>query len=224
MSYPSSELVIDPVLIRKYDVSGPRYTSYPTADRFVETFGEATFRQWLSSRNIGGITQPLSLYVHVPFCSNICFYCGCNKIVTRDRSKAVQYLEYLEREIGLTAGLLDGDRHVTQMHWGGGTPTFLGRDGMRTLCGILNTHFDRADDSEWSIEVDPREAEPGTMAFLAELGFNRLSVGVQDFDRAVQEAVHRVQPEDMTRRVIDEARAAGFKSVNLDLIDRKSVV
>ena len=218
MSYPSSELVIDPVLIRKYDISGPRYTSYPTADRFVEAFGEATYRQWLSTRNIGGITQPLSLYVHVPFCSNICFYCGCNKIVTRDRGKAVQYLEYLEREIGLTAGLLDGDRHVTQMHWGGGTPTFLGRDGMRTLCGILNAHFGRADDSEWSIEVDPREAEPGTMAFLAELGFNRLSVGVQDFDRAVQEAVHRVQPEAMTRRVIDEARAAGFKSVNLDLI------
>ena len=218
MNYPSSELVIDPVLIRKYDVSGPRYTSYPTADRFVEAFGEATFRHWLASRNIGGITQPLSLYVHVPFCSNICFYCGCNKIVTRDRSKAVQYVGYLEREIGLTAGLLDGDRHVIQMHWGGGTPTFLGRDEMRTLWNALNTHFERTDDCECSIEIDPREAEPGTMAFLAELGFNRVSVGVQDFDPAVQEAVHRIQPEEVTRRVIDEARAAGFRSVNLDLI------
>ena len=218
MNYPSSELVIDPVLIRKYDVSGPRYTSYPTADRFVEAFGEATFRHWLASRNIGGITQPLSLYVHVPFCSNICFYCGCNKIVTRDRSRAVQYVGYLEREIGLTAGLLDGDRDVIQMHWGGGTPTFLGRDEMRTLWKALNSHFERTDDCECSIEIDPREAEPGTMAFLAELGFNRVSVGVQDFDPAVQEAVHRIQPEEVTRRVIDEARAAGFRSVNLDLI------
>ena len=218
MNYPSSELVIDPVLIRKYDVSGPRYTSYPTADRFVEAFGEATFRHWLSSRNIGGITQPLSLYVHVPFCSNVCFYCACNKQVTRDRGKAVTYVRYLEREIGLTAGLLDGDHHVTQMHWGGGTPTFLGRDEMRTLWKALNTHFDRTDDCECSIEIDPREAEPGTMAFLAELGFNRVSVGVQDFDPAVQEAVHRIQPEEVTRRVIDEARAAGFRSINLDLI------
>jgi len=218
MSYPSSELVIDPVLIRKYDVSGPRYTSYPTADRFVEAFGEATFRHWLSSRNIGGITQPLSLYVHVPFCNNICFYCGCNKIVTRDRSRAVQYVRYLEREIALTAGLLEGDRRVTQMHWGGGTPTFLAPDEMRALSTALNTHFDRTDDCESSIEIDPRETEPGTMALLAELGFNRVSIGVQDFDPAVQAAVHRIQPEDMTRRVVNEARAAGFKSVNLDLI------
>jgi len=218
MNYPSSELVIDPLLIRKYDVSGPRYTSYPTADRFVEAFGEATFRHWLSSRNIGGITQPLSLYVHVPFCSNICFYCGCNKIVTRDRSRAIEYVGYLEREIGLTAGLLDGDRDVIQMHWGGGTPTFLGRDEMRTLWKALTTQFHRTDDCECSIEIDPREAEPGTMEFLAELGFNRVSVGVQDFDPAVQEAVHRIQPEEVTRRVIDEARAAGFRSVNLDLI------
>jgi oxygen-independent coproporphyrinogen-3 oxidase len=218
MNYPSSELVIDPVLIRKYDVSGPRYTSYPTADRFVEAFGEAAFRHWLSGRNIGGITQPLSLYVHVPFCSNICFYCACNKQVTRDRGKAVQYVRYLEREIGLTASVLGGDRDVIQMHWGGGTPTFLGRDEMRTLWKALNTHFHRTDDCECSIEIDPREAEPGTMEFLAELGFNRVSVGVQDFDPAVQEAVHRIQPEEVTRRVIDEARAAGFRSVNLDLI------
>src|SRR5579859_6436606 len=147
MNYPSSELVIGPGMIRKYDVNGPRYTSYPTADRFVEAFGEPTLRQWLASRNIGGITQPLSLYVHVPFCSNICFYCGCNKIVTRDHGKAVQYVTYLEREIDLIAGLLNGDRRVTQMHWGGGTPTFLGRDEMRKLCAILDGRFERAEGS-----------------------------------------------------------------------------
>jgi oxygen-independent coproporphyrinogen-3 oxidase len=218
MSHPSSELVIDPVLIRKYDVSGPRYTSYPTADRFVEAFGESTLRHWLSSRNIGGITQPLSLYVHIPFCSNICFYCGCNKVVTRDRSKAIEYVRYLEREIALTAGLLEGDRHVTQVHWGGGTPTYLEYDQMRSLCATLNRLYDRSAECECSIEVDPRETEAGTMALLADLGFNRVSIGVQDFDSAVQEAVHRIQPEEMTRRVIDEARDAGFKSVNLDLI------
>src|SRR4051812_34903222 len=119
MTYGPAELVIDPVLVRKYNVSGPRYTSYPTADRFVEAFGEATYRYWLSSRNIGGIITPLSLYVHVPFCSNVCFYCACNKRVTRDRTKAVQYMKYLEREVHLTAGLLDENRRVTQVHWGG---------------------------------------------------------------------------------------------------------
>jgi len=218
MSYPSSELVIDPVLIRKYDVSGPRYTSYPTADRFVEAFGEAAYRHALASRNIGGITQPLSLYVHVPFCSNVCFYCACNKVVTRDRAKAQRYVENLAKEIALTAGAIGGDRRIIQLHLGGGTPTFLDRDQMRMLCDTLDMHFERSPDIECSIEVDPRETDPGTMELLAGLGFNRVSVGVQDFDPAVQAAVHRIQPQDMTRRVIDEARAAGFRSVNLDLI------
>ncbi len=218
MNYPSSELVIDPVLIRKYDVSGPRYTSYPTVDRFVEAFGESAYRHALASRNIGGITQPLSVYVHVPFCSNVCFYCACNKVVTRDQAKAQQYVEYLAKEIALTAGTTGGDRRIIQLHLGGGTPTFLDRDQLRSLCATLDMHFERSPDMECSIEVDPRETEPGTMAFLAGLGFNRVSIGVQDFDPEVQAAVHRVQPEDLTRRVIDDARASGFKSVNLDLI------
>lgn len=218
MNHPSSELVIDPVLIRKYDVSGPRYTSYPTADRFVEAFGETSFRHALAGRNIGGVTQPLSLYVHVPFCSDICFYCACNKQVTRDRGRAVRYVEYLGREIALAAAAIGGDRRIIQMHWGGGTPTFLEREGMAHLLDTLDAKFERGPDCECSIEVDPRDIGSGTMSFLASLGFNRASIGVQDFDGAVQEAVHRIQPEEMTRRVVNEARDAGLRSINLDLI------
>ena len=218
MSYPASELVIDPVLIRKYDVSGPRYTSYPTADRFVEAFGETELRQWLAKRNIGGISQPLSAYVHLPFCDTVCYYCACNKVVTRDHGRSAKYIKYLEKELALVGPLLGADRKLCQLHWGGGTPTFLARDEMSALMAALDAHFERAPDAECSLEVDPRRVEAGTMAFLAGLGFNRVSIGVQDFDPAVQHAVHRVQSEEVTRRVIAEARASGFRSVNLDLI------
>jgi len=218
MSYPASELVIDPVLIQKYDVSGPRYTSYPTADRFVEAFGEADCRHWLDKRNIGGINQPLSVYVHLPFCDTACYYCACNKVVTSDHTKSAKYIKYLAKELSLVGALLGDDRRIKQMHWGGGTPTFLHRDEMSALVGALDGQFERDPDCECSIEVDPRRIEPGRMEFLAGLGFNRLSVGVQDFDPAVQQAVHRIQSEDETLRVIDEARANGFRSVNLDLI------
>src|SRR5262245_27129536 len=182
MHYPVSELVIDPVLIRKYDVSGPRYTSYPTADRFVEAFGEAQLRQWLARRNIGGIKQPLSLYVHLPFCNTLCYFCACNKVVTRDHGKAAKYIDYLQRELSLVAPLLGPRREICQLHWGGGTPTFLARDQIRRLMRALDAHFARAAGFECAIEVDPRSAPPGTMALLAGLGFNRVSVGVQDFD------------------------------------------
>ena len=222
MQFPASELVIDPVLIRKYDASGPRYTSYPTADRFVDAFGEDGFRHWLGRRNIGGIVQPLSVYVHLPFCSSVCYYCGCNKVVTRDRAQSAQYIKYLEKELALVGALLGAsgarERRICQMHWGGGTPTFLAREEMAALMGLLDAQFPREPEAEVSIEADPRSAEPGRMAFLVGLGFNRLSVGVQDFDRAVQEAVHRLQPEADTGRVIEEARASGFRSVSLDLI------
>jgi len=222
MHYSASELVIDPALIRKYDASGPRYTSYPTADRFVEAFGEDSFRQWLGRRNIGGIAQSLSVYVHLPFCSSICYYCGCNKVVTRDSSKSVKYIKYLERELALVGGLLGApgrlERRIGQLHWGGGTPTFLAREEMAALMNLLDAQFEREPGAEVSIEVDPRAAEAGRIEFLAGLGFNRLSVGVQDFDAAVQQAVHRVQSEDETRRVIEEARASGFRSVSVDLI------
>jgi oxygen-independent coproporphyrinogen III oxidase len=218
MHYPASELVIDPVLIRKYDVSGPRYTSYPTADRFVEAFAEPELRQWLARRNIGGFSQPLSLYVHLPFCENVCYYCACNKVVTRDHGRSAKYIKYLEKEMALLAPLVGEPRAIRAMHWGGGTPTFLGRDEMGALTRAVESTFAREPKAEYSIEVDPRTAEPGLMAFLAGLGFNRVSLGVQDFDPAVQKAVHRVQSVETTRRVTEEARASGFASVNFDLI------
>jgi len=218
MHYPASDLVIDPVLIRKYDVSGPRYTSYPTADRFVEAFGETELRQWLARRDLGGNGLPMSVYVHLPFCDTLCYYCACNKVVTRDHSKSAQYIKYLEKELALLAPSLDGPRPIGQLHWGGGTPTFLAREEMQALMHALRRHFVPTPDAEISIEVDPRRAAPGTLAFLAGLGFNRVSLGVQDFDAQVQKAVHRLQTEEETRRVVGEARAAGFGSVNLDLI------
>ena len=218
MPYPASELVIDPVLIRKYDLAGPRYTSYPTADLFVEAFGEAEYRQWLGRRNIGGIQQPLSLYVHLPFCDTVCYYCACNKVVTRDHGRSAKYIKYLAQELAATAELLGGGRRVSQMHFGGGTPTFLSPEEMRSLADAIGAHFDFEPNAERSIEIDPRKLGPGRMGELAELGFNRISVGVQDFDPAVQQAVHRVQSEEETRRALGEARALGFRSVNLDLI------
>jgi oxygen-independent coproporphyrinogen-3 oxidase len=218
MHYPACELVIDPVLIRKYDVSGPRYTSYPTADRFVEAFGEPQLRQWLGRRNIGGFSQPLSLYVHLPFCENVCYYCACNKVVTRDHSRSAKYIKYLEKELALLAPLLGESCPIQAMHWGGGTPTFLTRDETAALVRAIESRFARNPKTEYSIEVDPRSAEPGRMAFLAGLGFNRVSLGVQDFDAAVQKAVHRLQGVETTRRVMAEARASGLRSVNLDLI------
>ena len=226
MNYSASDLVIDPTLVRKYDLSGPRYTSYPTADRFVEAFGEPQFRHWLARRNIGGINLPLSVYVHLPFCNQVCYYCACTKVVTRDQSRSAKYIKYLEREIAAVRRApelvgkpgFDPSHRLCQLHWGGGTPTFLAREEMQALMRAIDTHFTRDERTETSIEVDPRSAEPGRMAFLAELGFNRVSIGVQDFDPAVQAAVHRRQSEQETRRVIEEARAAGFRSVNLDLI------
>lgn len=218
MESGSTELVVEPDLIRKYDVNGPRYTSYPTADRFVEGYGEAQCRDWLRKRNIGGINQPLSIYVHLPFCNTICYYCACNKVVTKDHGRSGKYIKYLAREMALYDELLGDDRSICQMHWGGGTPTFLSREEMQELMGALHRYFLPAPNAEYSIEIDPRKVAPGTMAFLGELGFNRVSIGVQDFDPAVQKAVNRIQSEEETRRAMEEARANGFRSVNMDLI------
>jgi oxygen-independent coproporphyrinogen III oxidase len=217
-TYPSSELVIDPALIRRYDVSGPRYTSYPTADRFMEAFGEVALKQWLARRNIGAIAQPLSVYVHLPFCDTLCYYCGCNKVITRDKSRSAKYINYLEKELALVGEHLGSERTTCQMHWGGGTPTFLAREEMAALAAAIKARFSTSENAECSIEVDPRRLEPGTLAFLAGLGFNRVSIGVQDFDPHVQKAVHRIQSEEVTRAAVDEARANGFRSVNFDLI------
>jgi len=213
-----SSLVIDPGLLQRYDLSGPRYTSYPTADRFVEAFDESAYRRQLQNRDLGGMGRELSLYVHVPFCSNICFYCGCNKIITRDHGRSAKYLRYVGREAELVANNVSGRRRLCQLHIGGGTPTFLAPEELRALMGIVDRHFTRVPEGEYSIEVDPRSVAPGTVSLLGELGFNRLSVGVQDFDPEVQKAVNRIQDEALTRAVVVEARSAGFGSVNFDLI------
>lgn len=211
-------LVVDPELIRRFDISGPRYTSYPTADRFVEAFGPAQYARWLGSREVGGLNRPLSLYVHIPFCNTICYYCACNKIITKDHSRSARYLDFLEREIGLVDRHLAGGREVTQLHLGGGTPTFLAEDEMRRLMAAIRSRFQLAEHGEFSIEVDPRKVDAAQVALLAELGFNRMSIGVQDFDPLVQAAVNRIQSFDETAAVLEAARENGFKSVSMDLI------
>ncbi|HEX4943676.1 MAG TPA: oxygen-independent coproporphyrinogen III oxidase [Usitatibacteraceae bacterium] len=209
---------IDLDLVQRFDKLGPRYTSYPTADRFVEAFDAQAFQRAMSTRLIGAVRQPLSLYVHLPFCNTICFYCGCNKVVTRDKSRAARYLHYLGVEIAMQAALAGDDRRVRQMHWGGGTPTFLSDHELRVVWELLRSNFEFSPDGEYAIEIDPRSCSPDTIRLLAELGFNRASFGVQDFDPAVQRAVNRIQPYEMTRDVIDASRASGFKSLNVDLI------
>jgi oxygen-independent coproporphyrinogen-3 oxidase len=216
MNCPVIEFDAD--LVRRLDRTGPRYTSYPTADRFVEAFSAATYMMWAARRNIGGIQRPLALYVHLPFCRDICFYCGCNKIVTRDGAKAARYLDYLGREIDLQAALFREDPRVAQMHWGGGTPTYHDLDTLRALFKRLTEQFDFSPRGEYSIEVDPRTVDAPAMESLREMGFNRVSFGVQDFDPAVQAAVHRLQNRERTLAVMEAARRAGFDSVNADLI------
>jgi oxygen-independent coproporphyrinogen-3 oxidase len=185
----------DPDLIRRLDRNGPRYTSYPTADRLLETFGPEAYASWAAKRNTGGVRRALSLYVHLPFCSTLCFYCACNKIATKDRNKGRRYLDYLCREIDMQSALFAGDRRVEQMHWGGGTPTFFHVDELAQLFDLLRTKFDFAPDGEYSIEVDPRTVDVSGVAALRRMGFNRISLGVQDFDPEVQRAVNRVQSE-----------------------------
>lgn len=218
MNFATDNLIFDPQIIRRFDVNGPRYTSYPTADRFVEAFDEEAYKLWLGKRNIGGISRPLSLYFHIPFCNTICYYCACNKIITKDHGRSAKYLKYLAKEIALQSRYLEGEHDVIQLHWGGGTPTFLSHGEMRQLMASTREHFRLLDDGEYSIEVDPRKVDVATVALLGELGFNRMSVGVQDFDERVQQAINRIQTEEETETVIRAARANGFKSVSIDLI------
>ena len=217
MHYPASDLVIDPVLIRKYDTAGPRYASYPTADRFIEAFGETELRQWLAKRKIGGITQLLSLSVHLPF-RNTVYCCASNTAVMQDHGRSAKYSKYLARELALLSQSLGTDRTISQLHWGGGMPTSRSRGEMRELMRCFDVQFERCPNFECSIEVDARSVEAGTMGFLAELGFNHVSTGIQDLDADVENALQRIQSEEQTRHVIEEARTAGFRSVNLDLI------
>ena len=209
---------VDPDLLRKFDRPGPSYTSYPTADRLVEAFGPDQYRLSLEKRVIGGFRRPLSLYVHLPFCDTICYYCGCNKIVTKDHGRSAKYLKYLGREIRMQSAELGGRRRVTQMHWGGGTPTFLSEAELTELMQMLRDGFELDPHGEHSIEVDPRKVGEQKIALLGELGMNRISVGVQDFNPEVQRAVNRIQSVEETTAVIEAARKHGFKSVNIDLI------
>lgn len=212
------DLEFDPQLIRRFDINGPRYTSYPTADRFIEAFDAGAYRRWLGQRTVGGVAKALSLYFHIPFCNTICYYCACNKIITKDHGRSAKYLKYLAKEVEMQVAALDGGRQVTQLHLGGGTPTFLSHDEMRELMATVHRHFTLVPNGEYSIEVDPRKVDYATVALLGELGFNRMSVGVQDFNLEVQQAVNRVQSIDETRLVMEAARATGFKSVSMDLI------
>jgi oxygen-independent coproporphyrinogen-3 oxidase len=208
----------DTDLIRRYDLAGPRYTSYPTAVQFDGQVG--TFDLFHALRDSRKALRPLSLYVHVPFCANICYYCVCNKVITKDRGRAQPYLQRLEQEIQLIACHLDPAQKVDQLHFGGGTPTFLSHDELRQLMAQLRKSFNLLDDDsgDYGIEIDPREADWSTMGLLRELGFNRVSIGLQDLDPAVQRAVNRLQSLEETRAVIDAARTLQFRSINIDLI------
>ena len=216
------EPVVSPELLRRLDVPGPRYTSYPTADRFVEAFGAPQYERALRSRALGApgaaSVSPLSVYVHIPFCESVCYYCACNKVVTRDHARSIPYLEALEREIALHVEVLGTRQAVSQVHLGGGTPTFFNDAELTRLMQMLRSAFDITASAEMSIEVDPRTADPQRLRHLADLGFNRLSFGVQDFDPAVQRAVHRVQSEESVRELMVAARELGFRSTNVDLI------
>lgn len=209
----SQQIKWEQALIEKYNYAGPRYTSYPTALEFSESYVEADFQRAV----IRYPDRPLSLYVHIPFCHRLCYFCGCNKIVTRQLHKADRYLDVLEQEICQRAPLFR-QRRVTQLHWGGGTPTFLNKAQITRLVTLLKQHFDVADDAEMSIEVDPREIALDVIDHLRALGFSRLSMGVQDFNKAVQERINRVQDEDVIFGLMERARQQGFSSTSIDLI------
>ncbi len=213
-----ADTIFDEALIRRYDASGPRYTSYPTAVSFTDGFGEADYRRAAAESN--SFPAPLSLYFHIPFCDTICFYCACNKIATKNHSMVGDYLDRLEREIAMQAALYDSGRMVEQLHWGGGTPTFLNHDEMLRLMEATRRHFRLRDDDggDYSIEIDPRSVSTESIRHLRSLGFNRFSLGVQDVNPVVQRAVNRIQPIGMTREIVQACHDAGARSVNLDLI------
>lgn len=207
----------DRELIASLPASGPRYTSYPTADRFHGGFRQPEYEKTLNLV-LNGNENPVSLYVHIPFCNVICYYCGCNKVITKDTSKADEYLHYLEKEMALLKPHLHGKHKLAQLHFGGGTPTFLNDEQLERVFRMIREHFELQDDGEYSIEIDPRKVSRDSVFKLGKLGFNRMSVGIQDFDPKVQAAVNRIQTLEETKEVIDAAREAGFKSISVDLI------
>ncbi len=213
--------IFSPELLQQLDINGPRYTSYPTADRFHAGFDAAAYAATLAARaalSRQRSAAPLSLYMHIPFCKSVCYYCACNKVITRHHERAAEYLQALDLEIDLHRRALGEPQAVSQLHLGGGSPTFLSDPELAGLMASLERAFKLAPDAELSIEVDPRTVDAGRLATLRHLGFNRISFGVQDFDPAVQKAVHREQSETMVRSLVGHARALGFVSINTDLI------
>ena len=213
-----AQSLLTEAFLRKFDTPGPRYTSYPTADRFAADFGSGDAVKALAGNRAGNAAAPLSLYVHIPFCEQLCFYCACNKIITRRHDRATQYLDDLESELALVVNLLGRGRPISQLHLGGGSPTFLSDAELTRVTTMLLDVFRLTDGSEVSIEVDPRTVTPARLAHFRTLGFNRLSFGVQDFDADVQQAVHRVQSFESVRDIIASARTFGYASINTDLI------
>ena len=218
MTTAHPDIEISEELVRKFDKLGPRYTSYPTADRFQSGFGDTDYRQFLQSRAGRSDNPPLSIYIHLPFCESLCYFCACNKIITKDHSRVAEYLTYLDKEMALVAQSIGEDRRTVQLHLGGGTPTFFNGDELRELMATIRKYFVFTDDAELGVEIDPRTVHGDTLALLAELGFNRNSFGVQDFDPAVQQAVNRIQPLPMVEEAVRASRANGFESINADLI------
>ncbi len=216
----SEKIQFNPEMIKRYDTSGPRYTSYPTAVAFTEQFTEKDYLQHARNSNDDLIPAPLSLYFHIPFCDTVCFYCACNKIVTKDYSKADTYLKYLYKEIEMQAELYDDDRRVEQLHFGGGTPTFLNNQHIESLIDKIREHFNLylSDDGDYSIEIDPRSVDATTISVLRDVGFNRFSLGVQDVNDKVQKAVNRIQPIEETRAIIEACRDNDARSISIDLI------
>jgi len=209
---------IDIDLVKKYDRPGPRYTSYPTAPHFHEKFTSEDLLDEIIKTNNDPDAPDLSLYFHIPFCDTLCYFCGCNMIISRNRDRIRKYMDYLKNEIDMVRTYIRPGRKVAQLHWGGGTPTHLNPDEIREIGNYIKDNFDFKEDSENSCEIDPRELTREHLVALRDVGFNRISMGVQDFNPKVQEAVNRIQPEDMTRQVIAWVRELGFHSFNLDLI------
>lgn len=216
----NNQVIFNKDLISRYDCSGPRYTSYPTAVQFSTDYDSDDYRGWVDHSNNDPIPTDLSLYLHIPFCDTICYYCGCSKIVTKDKDKAPAYIDLLKKEIALQGALFDKDRLVTQIHWGGGTPTFLDDETIRDVFETLKQHFNipDGDEGEFGIEVDPRTVDESRIAQLRNIGFNRISFGVQDFDPDVQEAVNRVHTKEQITEAIYAARKNNFHSINIDLM------
>jgi oxygen-independent coproporphyrinogen-3 oxidase len=209
---------IDLELIKKYDKPGPRYTSYPTAPHFHEGFTDKDFLNEVIRTNNQENLPDLSLYYHLPFCDTLCYFCGCNMIISRNRDRIQNYINFLKKEIDLVKSHLAPGRKVSQLHWGGGTPTHLNPNEIKDLISYINQNFEFIEDPENGCEIDPRELTKAHLEALREGGFNRISMGVQDFYDKVQKAVNRIQPEDMTRQVVDWVNELGFTSINLDLI------